>query len=56
MLAAAFQASCVVQADAEVKKLSAENAVLLNQVRDLENKVTLANRELSNSGATVTAV
>lgn len=39
-----------------MKRLSAENAVLLSQVRDLENKVTLASRELSNSGAPVAAV
>lgn len=45
-----------VQVEADVKRLSAENAVLLSQVRDLENKVTLASRELSNSGAPVAAV
>lgn len=44
------------QVDADVKRLSAENAVLLSQVRDLENEVTLASRELSNSGAPVAAV
>ena len=45
-----------VQVEADVKRLSAENAVLLSQVRDLENKVTLASRELSNSGTPVAAV
>jgi hypothetical protein len=49
-------ARCRVQVDAEVRRLTAENQELLRQVRDLDNKATLAARDLSNSGAAVVAV
>lgn len=39
-----------VQADTELKRLAAENEVLLRQVRDLENRVTLTTREISSGG------
>eukprot|EP00892_Ulva_mutabilis_P009660 jgi/Ulvmu1/7066/UM033_0126.1 len=38
------------QTDTELKRLAAENEVLLRQVRDLENRVTLTTRELSSGG------
>lgn len=49
-LAASTDMLSYLQADAELKRLAAENDVLLRQVRDLENRMTLTTRELSSSG------
>lgn len=53
---AELESCSVVQVDAEVKRLAAENEVLLRQVRDLDNKATLAARDLSHSGDSAVTV